>query len=200
MTQESVAHLEETVHWFCEAFRPNVINVETLQPTAESDAAGLAPPDPYDFALHCLGAMRAAREHGVALTYSAAETERPRETFCPLGRDAVIVSPDGTISGCYLLAEEWRRRGLDLDVGRIDDGGRVFIDPVAVERLRSLVADKPPRCAGCFCRSWCAGGCHVNPPTEAFCIQTRIITACTLLETLGAHDAAQCLAEERRDV
>lgn len=204
VTQQNVAMLEQTTRWFCETFNPSVINLETLQPTPESDAAGLAPPEPHEFAAHYLRALRVARDLGVELVYSAADTGQPRNTFCPVGRDTVIVSPDGTLSSCYLLAADWQRRGLDLVVGRIDHRGEVWIDDTAVQRLRTMVASKPPRCTGCFCRYWCAGGCHVNHSYpgcagtfDAFCVQTRLVTVLILLERLGAHATVDRLLGDR---
>ena len=65
-----------------------------------------------------------------------------------------------------------------------------------VERVRRLAAAKP-RGGNCFCRWSCAGGCHVNhsfpgcPPTyDDVCIQTRLITACSLLDGLGLESMA----------
>lgn len=204
VTQQSVAMLEETTQWFCTTFQPSVINLETLQPTPESVAAGLSPPDPYEFATHCIGALRVARAHGVDLVYSAAETGQPRNTFCPVGRDTVIVSPEGNLSSCYLLACDWQQRGLDLEVGRIDRDAKVWINELAIRHLRHFVAHKPVRCAGCFCRYWCAGGCHVNQSYpgcseafNAFCVQTRLITACMLLERLGASTTVDRLLADR---
>jgi hypothetical protein len=67
--------------------------------------------------------------------------------------------------------------------------------------LRDLVIDKS-RCAECFCRLTCAGGCHVNntypdcpPGYSEFCVHTRILTACTLLEDLGQSDLADELVD-----
>ena len=71
-----------------------------------------------------------------------------------------------------------------------------------VERVRQLVADKP-RCQDCFCRWSCAGGCHVNHSYpgcsrayDDFCIQTRLITACSLLDGLGFASLADGLVAD----
>ncbi len=204
VTEASVGMLEETVRWFCETFQPSMIDVETLQPTRESEAAGLAPPDPFTFAEHFVRARQTARAYGIDAVYASAETNATRNTFCPVGRDTAIVSPDGTLNGCYLLEDHWQRRGLDLRLGHISKEGDVRIDATAVERLRALVAEKPPRCARCFCRAWCAGGCHVNhsypecPETyDDFCTQTRLITAHALLTQLGADNTAAALFADR---
>ncbi len=116
----------------------------------------------------------------------------------------MIVSPDGRISACYLQAPDWRARGLDLDMGRIDSRGAVAIDDAAVERVRHLPLLKP-RCKRCFCQWTCAGGCHVNETFAGcdldytpFCVQTRLITACLLLRDAGCGELADALLADRR--
>ena len=203
VTRDTAPRLEEIARRLCDDFRPSVIDFETLQPTPESDEAGLEPPDPWDFAAHCVRACRAVEQSGVQAVFAAALAETPRLSFCPVGNDTVIVSPDGRVSACYLPDAEWKRRGMDLDLGRLDGDGRMQLDPRAVARVRALATDKP-RCVRCFCRWSCAGGCHVNhsytgcPDTyDDFCILTRIITACHLLRDLGHDPCADALLEDR---
>jgi uncharacterized protein len=203
ITKDSVRQMENTARWFFETFKPSIINFETLQPTSESEAAGLKPPDPYDFAIHCFRACRIVEANGAQAIYASASTEIPRLSFCPVGKDTLILSPDGRASSCYLPPREWKARGLDLDVGRQSRDGTMRIDLENVKRLRWLVTQKP-RCERCFCRWTCAGGCHVNHsypgcPLEYndFCIQTRIIKACSLLNDLGLDHVAEALLQDR---
>lgn len=203
VTQDTVGSLETITHWLCQTFRPSAIAFETLQPTPESEAAGLRPPDPWELAVRCVRASSLATSLGVTPVYAAASIEAVRHSFCPVGRDTLIVSPDGRVSACYLPQREWTKRGLDLNLGQLDGRGRMHLDPAALERVRNLT-DSPPRCRHCLARWHCAGGCHVNhaypecPDTyDAFCIQTRIITACRLLEELGGREAVQRLLDHR---
>jgi len=199
IAEDNVEQLAETVDWFAEEFHPYSIDFETLQPTPESERAGLHPPDPYSFAAHFRDARRVASEHGVDPVYAAAVTEEPRLTFCPVGNDTLILHPDGRLSGCYLLERDWKARGLDLNLGRLGTNGTMELPEGDVERVRQLVADRP-RCQDCFCRWSCAGGCHVNHSYSGcsrayddFCIQTRLITACSLLDGLGQEPLADGL-------
>lgn len=194
ITDDSVGEMENITRWMIESFRPAVVNFESLTPGPLAEGAGLKVPDPYRFARHCIGAYRVAEELGVRAVYSAAETERARLSFCPVGTDAVIVSPDGRASACYLMPEDWEARGLEMDVGHFHGDGRVDIDQMAVAAARRLPLDKP-RCKACFAQWTCAGGCHVNQTypgaTERytdFCVQTRLVTACLLLRDLGRDD------------
>jgi uncharacterized protein len=204
VTKDSVHDLEVITRWMCESFKPAVVNFETVTLGAAAGRAGLQPPDPYDFARHCIGAYRVASTYGVKALYSAAEPGAPRVSCCPVGSDALIVSPDGRVSACYLLPEDWKARGLDLDVGCVRADGSVALDFAGLTRIRELPLHKP-RCERCFCRWSCAGGCHVNetyPGCTAeytgFCIQTRIVTASVLLEGLGCSDLVDGLLADRR--
>ncbi len=203
ITDDSVGEMEQITRWMIETYRPAVINFESLTPGPLAEAAGLKVPDPYRFAAHCVGAYCVAESLGVRAVYSAAEIEHARLSFCPVGTDAVIVSPDGRASACYLMPEDWEARGLDMNVGHFHESGDVEIDPAAIATARSLPLDKP-RCQGCFAQWTCAGGCHVNQTypgsTERytdFCLQTRLVTACRLLHELGRDDLVDALLADR---
>ncbi len=206
VAQDNVEQLAETVQWFCEEFQPSSIDFETLQPTPESERAGLRPPDPYTFAAHFRGARRAASEGGVEPIYAAAVTDEARLSFCPVGNDTLILHPDGRVSACYLLERDWQARGVDLNLGRLRAAGDMDLPEEDVGRVRRLVAEKP-RCANCFCRWSCAGGCHVNHSFpgcsegyDDFCIQTRLITLCSLLDGLGLESMADDLVADRAEM
>jgi hypothetical protein len=78
----------------------------------------------------------------------------------------------------------------------------VAVDFEKIKQLRNLLYSKP-RCAHCFCRFGCAGNCHVNctyPGANQayadFCVHTRIITACQLLEEMGQESIADELLDD----
>lgn len=203
ITEDSVGEMENITRWMIQDFKPLVVNFESLTPGALAQRAGLRVPDPYRFAAHTVGAYRVAASLGARAVYSAAESERTRLSFCPVGTDSFIVSPDGRASACYLMPEDWTDRGLDMDVGRVFADGRVAIDQAALARTRVLPMQKP-RCERCFCQWTCAGGCHVNQTYPGcgqdytdFCIQTRLITACLFLMELGHDDLVDALLADR---
>ena len=196
--------LEEIAVWFCEEFQPSVINFEPLSNNPKSRAAGLLSPDPYVFAGQYAKARAVTARYGIRAVYAATEGEPSQTSFCPVGKDALIVSPDGRISSCYLPRKAWVERGLDMDVGRLSERDGMRIDPDAIARLRGLARSKP-RCERCFCQWVCSGGCHVHhsyPGSslayEPFCIQTRLLSACRLLEDMNLpHVAATLLADKK---
>ena len=85
------------VSWFLETFQPSVITAEPLKPTARSEEAGLAPPDPWRFARRFCEAAVLAEKRGVDLVYGPAILGEPRHSFCPVGRDSLIVGPQGEV-------------------------------------------------------------------------------------------------------
>jgi radical SAM protein with 4Fe4S-binding SPASM domain len=130
--------------------------------------------------------------------------ERLRVSFCPVGTDALIVSPEGRASACYLMPEDWTARGLDMDVGHVFADGRVAIDQSRLEQTRLLPMAKS-RCEGCLAQWTCAGGCHVNQTYPGcdqaftdFCIQTRLISTCLLLRDLDSEALVDELLSDRR--
>ncbi len=123
-----------------------------------------------------------------------------------------IVSPDGTVSACYLLQRDWEAQGLDLRLGRIEADGQVHLDAEAIDTVRRLNVLNSPACSHCFCRWHCAGGCHVNHPVNLFwdeprqarvtndrlCIQTRIIALRNILENMGEGKRMSDLLNNRQ--
>jgi uncharacterized protein len=206
VTSQTVGRMPEIATWFCEAFRPRGVCFEPLQPSAQSRAARLEPPNPWDFARSFIQAAWILESHGVKPVYAAADIQARRVSFCPVGRDVGIVSPDGAISACYLLQRDWEARGLDLRLGRMADGG-VQLREDAVAAVRRLNVTNKPFCARCFCKWHCAGGCHVNhAPTGApgtydpLCIQTRIIALRNVLKALEQDHLVHEWIEDREAV
>ena len=203
VSQINVDIMEDTARWFCETFNPSLINFEIMQPVESAAAAGLYPPDPYEFAANFIKARRAAESFGIKTVYAADLSTEPVYTSCPVGSDTVIVSPDGRISSCYLLPEKWQEVGLDLALGEMRGRRELAINPAAVQNIRAMVTNKP-RCEKCFCRWNCAGGCHVgntypgcSPDYSDYCRQTRIISACSLLDELNLPEMADTLIDDR---
>jgi uncharacterized protein len=199
---ETVDRMPETAAWFCQEFRPVSVCFEPVQPTAQSEAAGLAPPDPWVFARRFIEAAEILEEFGVKAVYAAADIGARRVSFCPIGRDVPIVSPDGTISACYLLRQEWEQRGMDLVMGQFQ-GRSVQLNEGSVAAVRELNVWNKPFCQRCFCKWHCAGGCHVNNILPAvpgdygrLCIQTRVIALYNVLRAMDQTGlAAACLQD-----
>ncbi|HSQ16289.1 MAG TPA: radical SAM protein [Anaerolineales bacterium] len=203
VTHETVTRLPEIAQWFAEEIVPDGVCFESLVNTPASQAAGLEPPEAWEFARQfCLAADR-LEAYGIPARLSTAELETCQVSFCPLGKDAMIVDSDGTVSACYLLPEDWKRAGLQLDYGGIVAGdgpadASLKIDSQALEAIRRLNVTQYPLCSSCFCRFHCAGGCHVKhraalcgETRDDLCIRTRAVSIARLLKQLEAHELYQ---------
>jgi radical SAM protein with 4Fe4S-binding SPASM domain len=198
VTSDNQDHMNDITAWLCEEFDPTGINFEVMQPTVRTEKFKLKPPNPYIFAKNFITSRRTAKSYGIKTVYASDFSDEPQRTSCPVGKDAIIVSPDGTLTGCYLLPERWEEKGINLDFGRIVNS-EVKLNYNNINIIRKMVMHKP-LCTNCFCRWHCAGGCHVGTtypdcPEEYndFCVQTRIITAATILEGMGLSDEIENL-------
>lgn len=196
VTSETVTRLPEIADWIRHEFRPSTVCIETLSLSHNAEHTDLAPPDPLLFAQYFDQTARLLKEAGIATVISTADMVAPRISFCPVGKDALIVSPEGAVNACYLLEKDWMNQDLDLRLGSLKGSEFVF-SRSAINRIRSLSVDNRPLCANCMCRWYCAGGCHVNHNTNGSagqyddqCIQTRAITFTRLLRDLGQNALA----------
>jgi uncharacterized protein len=200
VTEDTAGRLPEIAGLIVQNFRPDTVCFETLTPSPKSLSAGLAAPDPYLFARNFHAAAGILEAAGIEAVHATAVVSTNRVTFCPVGQDALIVSPDGSVDGCYLLAEEWQQQGLDMHLGRLDPAEEtLLIDSQALQRLRRLSDVRHKSlCQNCFCQFLCAGGCHVHHDTtgrpgsyDALCRQTRITTIVALLKRLEQGDITE---------
>jgi uncharacterized protein len=202
----NIDKMQESTHWFCQNFRLSALNFEILTSTDMSRKAGLLPPDPVEFAIQYQKSKEIAKSYGVEVVYASDITKQPQVTSCPVGKDAAIISPEGRISNCYLLSEKWQEVGLDLDFGFVNSSENVQIDQNKLDAIRKMVEDKP-HCEKCFCQWSCSGGCHVGNIVPVsllkyndFCLQTRIISAFTLLADLGFNSRIDGLLETPKEL
>jgi uncharacterized protein len=205
VTQETVHRLADIAAYFAAQFSPQAVCFEALVPSALSASAGLEPPDPWDFALNFIQAAGVLQPQGIETVLSTAATFTCQLSFCPVGKDAIIISPDGQVNACYLLEEDWRAQGLELSFGQINTQTSAFeLDLAALKAIRRLNVDQYSLCTNCFCRYHCAGGCHVkrhavlaSSTYDDTCIQTRLVTLANLLDRLGEAKLKQAWLADR---
>jgi uncharacterized protein len=203
VTNETVARMTEIAGWIGQEFLPSTVSYEALTMTPLSQASGLIPPDPWMFARNFDAAARILDRFGIETVLSSANLHTCQASFCPVGKDALIVSPDGSVAACYLLEQDWERGGVDMQLGRFN-GNQFEIDAQALQAVRAFTVHTKRLCTNCLCRYHCAGGCHVNhrasaPPGQYddLCIQTRLITIANLLKRLNQHDLVSQWMEDR---
>lgn len=204
VTSDTVHRMPEIAHWLTSEFRPSAVCFEPVSLAHHVGRDGLVPPDPYEFATQFVAAEAILAGAGVRAVFSTAEIDTLTFSFCPVGHDALIVSPDGSVDACYLQERDWRSTGLDLRLGRLGDQG-FDLDIDAVRRVRTLSVDNKPLCRDCLCRHHCAGGCHVNhdgrlASYDRLCVQTRIVTLYRLLGAAGEAALADRWLRDRSAV
>jgi uncharacterized protein len=203
VTRDTVPRLPEIANWIARDFRPSTLCFESVTDSSLNEAIGLELPDPWDFARQFDIAARLLESQGIETINSTADIHTRQLTFCPVGRDAMIVSPDGALDACYLLKESWSRNGLNMRYGRLHIPDvtqsllhtRLEIDEQALQNVRELNVSNRSLCAHCMCRYHCAGGCYVNHDTSVapgnfngLCVHTRLITIANLLKKMKQHD------------
>lgn len=202
VTSESVFEMEAIADWFCKDFKPENVNFESLTENEFTKKEGLLPPDPYDFAINTVRSWSVLKRNGVEPANAAVSLNEPQTTSCPVGRDVVIVHPDGMLASCYVQETDWTSKGMDLSLGKVENKN-IALNTDKLLSLRNQL-DEKPRCSSCFCRFGCAGGCHVNntwpgssPDYQNYCIYTRIITLTSLLEEMGESELVLDLLNDK---
>ena len=204
VTQATVSRLPEIASWIAGEFLPGTVCFEALTPSVLSKEAGLHPPDPWDFARNFILASEILEKAGIETTLSTVVLHNLRTSFCPVGQDALIISPDGAIDACYLMQADWKRAGLDMRLGWLKEG-KFQIDSEAVARVRNNSVYEKQLCTACLCRYHCAGGCHINHTVarsggvyDSLCLQTRLVTIASLLKRLGQESLMHTWLNDRQ--
>jgi uncharacterized protein len=172
---------------------------EPLTESRLSRENGLFSPDSLQFARQFCLAEDILIQYGIDAICSGTDIDSLQASFCPVGKDALLISPAGEISACYLIEADWARAGLDLTFGTISgDSPKFLLDLDKLETIRDLTRQPAPLCESCLCRYHCAGGCYVNHHSirqarqyDAVCVRTRLITIGKLLRRMGALELYQ---------
>jgi uncharacterized protein len=196
ITRANVAYMPELASEFASNYILSALCFEPLTESRLSKQNGLFPPDPAQFARQYCLADDLLTAHGIQSMSSGTDIDSLQTSFCPVGRDALLVSPSGNISACYLVESDWKRAGLDLTFGIVaQDSPRFLLDLKKLETIHELVHHPAPLCETCLCYYHCAGGCYVNHHSiqrtnqyDAVCIRTRLITIGKLLKRMGDLD------------
>ena len=134
---------------------------------------------------------------------STADLSLRTVSSCPVGHDALIVSPSGEINACYLPNESWEAKHMDMHLGFLEDN-EFNIAQSDLDRVRSYELGQKTLCQNCFCRFHCAGGCHVNHPANGepgayddICIHTRLVSIGKLLLRLNERNDLEEWLQDR---
>ena len=205
-----VERLPEIVDYLCRMFHPVKINLEPLIMHGRCLETGLTSPSPSAFVNGVVAAGKVARDHGVSLKLTTAQTERMAQSNCAVAEDNFVVAPDGVVSACFGVNSRSSPHARDYAIGEVDvAAGTVRIDQARVDRIRQYAVANIPRCRDCFCKWHCSGGCrifHTQPfSTEEpgpMCMVTQKLTLWRILQHLQLFDEADKVRldpEEARD-
>jgi uncharacterized protein len=195
----NVMEMEETARWISENITCDAVCFEALVASDLSKKNKIKTPDPYQFANNYCQAERILNRRGINVITSGTNIEKVQTSFCPLGKDALIITPEGSVNACYLNEDRLKKVKLDLHLGHLacqSFGCSHFeLDQFQIDMVRKIANSRSPLCANCFCKYSCAGGCYVNHHTAVLknqvddvCIQTRLITVAKILDQINATD------------
>jgi uncharacterized protein len=203
ITQENVTQMAEFAAWAARELKPSSICFEAVVESPLSRQAGLLQAHPLIFVKNFLEAKKTLEPYGIALILSTDQPGDCQFSFCPVGKDALIVSPDGSVDACYWLETAWQQNGLDLHLGALHSDGFEFV-PGAIQRVRQTAMLNKEACQGCLCQYRCAGGCHARRPSERqyheICYQTRLLTVARLLHEMGQDERLDAWLQDRQAV
>lgn len=190
ISAESAPRMKAWAELIAETYQPAAICFEPMSESPLSLRSGLEPPEANAFIRGWREAFRVLRMEGIQLIFSGADLTALQHSICPLGKDALIVTPNGKVRSCWQISEDSRCEPFDLTLGSVDAEG-AHIDPSAVQRVRDLSQKNRSECAGCFAYYHCAGGCLLNHNRASgkdpyFCRLSRTLVLWQLLENLGA--------------
>lgn len=210
VSDANVEEMEATAAWIADQLPCDTVCFEALVPSGLSKKNRFQPPDPFEFARRFCLAEKILNEQGIQAVTSGTDIDQVQLSFCPVGKDALIITPEGHVNGCYLTEDKWQKAGFNLNMGVIkgipQNDARVILHSSQIESIRQLGNNRKSLCLNCFCRYSCAGGCPVNH-SDAFvqdqpdqiCIQTRLITLARLLSRIGAEQQWQHLVNHMQD-
>lgn len=208
VSDQFVERVPEIAAHFCERFRPKKINFEPLVVTGRCEENQLQPPHPGDFVRAVVEAGKITRHHGVPIKLSTAQPECIACSNCQVARDHFVVAPDGLVVACYSANHRNSPYADEYALGAYDPArDAIIIDQTKVEHLRHYGVENIPRCASCFCKWHCAGGCrlhHASPffdaPPNALCLMTQRLTLWRILTDMGLYEEADKITLEREEV
>ena len=197
ITRDNVEQMAGYATWVAENLHPSSVCFETMGESSLSRQNGLEVADAYQFVKNFQAAKKILEKQGIQVILSTDASMELQSSFCPVGKDALIVSPDGSVDACYWLKENWQDNGLDLHLGQISNQG-VLLEPGALQRAREATLIHKDACQNCLCQYICAGGCHVRRAGAQMgrrngevCFQTRSIIMLRLLHELGQDELAE---------
>jgi uncharacterized protein len=178
VTPRTFATLPQSVALICDETNCRGIQVE---PAYSGSRGGHAEPDPEQAAAFVnafLAAFDVSARAGRTLFYSGARPWSVTTMFCRAARDSLVVTPDGSLVGCFEIHDSSHPLFEHFVFGTLTGGARepsnaghcgdsecepvLEIDQGALGTLAAADRIRRHECTDCFCHWHCAGDCAVR--------------------------------------
>jgi uncharacterized protein len=178
VTPRNFATLPRSVAMLCQETKCRCIQVE---PAYSGARGGHAEPDADQaaaFIAAFLEAFEVSARAGRTLFYSGARPWSVTTTFCRAARDSLVVTPNGSLVGCFEIHDPshplferfvWGNLAAGVPEpstagrsGSAERGPAIEIDYGSVGALAAADRNRRQECRGCFCYWHCAGDCAVR--------------------------------------
>lgn len=156
----SVSSMVDIVEFVHEHFKPLSLQVEPLMATGRGLHSALRSPDISTFASEFVKAFKKARDYGITLFTTVAQLGIVTSHSCGVHTGNFLVTPYGQATLCTEVTSPKQSESSVYIYGDFDNRtGQFVFDLDKVRHWRSTNVNNTPRCANCFCKWSCAGGC-----------------------------------------
>jgi uncharacterized protein len=164
VTDETVARIPEIVDYLCRETGAPAFQVEPAFARGRARRDRVALRRQADFAEYFMAGYDIAAGHRRHMYYSGARPWLLTNRFCDACVSALIVGPDGFLTGCYEICNREHELAQDFIFGDLDASGALRLTPGARQALLAKIEERRQGCRSCFCFHHCAGDC----PSKTF--------------------------------
>jgi uncharacterized protein len=158
VTDESVDSLPEGIEFLCKESGCETFQVEPAFNHGRAKKDRIALTMNQTFSAAFLQAHDIAASLGRHLYYSGARPWAVTSRFCTATEEAVVITHEGLLTGCYEICDKAHPLSDHFLMGRIDDG-KLLVDDFARKELICKLQMRRELCRDCFCYWHCAGDC-----------------------------------------
>jgi len=151
--------LPEDVRFICQETDCPAIQVEPTFSPQRGEHRGPTQEQGEAFADAFMEAFEIARRADRQLMYSGARPWLTAHAFCTAPYGALVVTPTGSLVGCYEVTSDRHPLAPIFTLGHIV-GSRIVVDDRARTALLARLEERRAQCQDCFCYWHCAGDCY----------------------------------------
>jgi len=184
----SAPQMEKIVTFVHNYLNPLSLQFEPLMPTGRGGNSTVTSPSASIFASQFVRALKRAREWGITLFSTVAQIGHVSSYFCGVQSRNFLITPYGQVTLCPEVTNPDLPESDVFFYGYFDSKNEEFVFDLKKMRKMSLrKVDKISRCANCFCKWSCSGGCthaidYGHDPEKLMyrCLVTRATTKAIL--------------------